>query len=111
MVRNYRTVFGLFYVGEICLDDHFKFPSFIYFRTRYFSESRQGHTPLQGRAYYQMMECLGVSLRFLYSLMSKLVSQSKFKTFNAGGKTSGKTYQRKREKIKMLVGELQPICR
>lgn len=43
--------------------------------------------------------------------MSKLVSQSKFKTFNAGGKTSGKTYQRKREKIKMLVGELQPICR
>lgn len=93
MVRNYRTVFGLFYLGEICLDDHFKFPSFFYFRTRYFSESRQGHTPLQGRAYYQMMECLGVSLRFLYSLMSKLVSQSKFKTFNAGGKTSGRTYQ------------------
>ncbi|KAE9453588.1 hypothetical protein C3L33_14489, partial [Rhododendron williamsianum] len=60
--------------------------------TRYFSESRQGHTPLQGRAYYQMMECLGVSLRFLYSLMSKLVSQSKFKTFNAGGKTSGNTF-------------------
>ncbi|XP_075486360.1 sialyltransferase-like protein 2, partial [Primulina tabacum] len=28
--------------------------------TRYFSESRQGHTPLHGRAYYQMMECLGV---------------------------------------------------
>lgn len=27
--------------------------------TRYFSESRQGHSPLQGRAYYQMMECLG----------------------------------------------------
>ncbi|KAJ6748341.1 SIALYLTRANSFERASE-LIKE PROTEIN 2 [Salix purpurea] len=27
--------------------------------TRYFSESRQGHTPLHGRAYYQMMECLG----------------------------------------------------
>lgn len=27
--------------------------------TRYFSESRKGHTPLQGRAYYQMMECLG----------------------------------------------------
>ncbi|XP_075490530.1 sialyltransferase-like protein 2 [Primulina tabacum] len=26
--------------------------------TRYFSESRQGHTPLHGRAYYQMMECL-----------------------------------------------------
>ncbi|KAL8488107.1 hypothetical protein ACS0TY_024406 [Phlomoides rotata] len=23
-------------------------------------ESRQGHTPLQGRAYYQMMECLGL---------------------------------------------------
>lgn len=28
--------------------------------TRYFSESRNGHTPLQGRAYYQMMECLGL---------------------------------------------------
>lgn len=35
---------------------------YVVFRTRYFSESRQGHTPLQGRAYYQMMECLGVSL-------------------------------------------------
>ncbi|GJM90028.1 hypothetical protein PR202_ga06267 [Eleusine coracana subsp. coracana] len=29
--------------------------------TRYFSESRKGHTPLHGRAYYQMMECLGVA--------------------------------------------------
>ncbi|KAK2662265.1 hypothetical protein Ddye_000839 [Dipteronia dyeriana] len=28
--------------------------------TRYFSESRRGHTPLHGRAYYQMMECLGL---------------------------------------------------
>ncbi|XP_010935264.1 sialyltransferase-like protein 4 [Elaeis guineensis] len=28
--------------------------------TRYFSESRQGHTPLHGRAYFQMMECLGL---------------------------------------------------
>ncbi|XP_042391102.1 sialyltransferase-like protein 4 isoform X1 [Zingiber officinale] len=28
--------------------------------TRYFSESRKGHTPLHGRAYYQMMECLGI---------------------------------------------------
>ncbi|KAI3857486.1 hypothetical protein MKX03_036224 [Papaver bracteatum] len=28
--------------------------------TRYFSESRNGHSPLQGRAYYQMMECLGL---------------------------------------------------
>ncbi|XP_073391119.1 sialyltransferase-like protein 2 isoform X2 [Physcomitrium patens] len=27
--------------------------------TRYFSESRRGHAPLQGRAYYQTMECLG----------------------------------------------------
>ncbi|KAA8542065.1 hypothetical protein F0562_023217 [Nyssa sinensis] len=25
------------------------------------SQSRPGHTPLQGRAYYQMMECLGVN--------------------------------------------------
>jgi hypothetical protein len=37
-------------------------------RTRYFSESRQGHTPLHGRAYYQMMECLGVSLQLFFSL-------------------------------------------
>ncbi|KAE8720158.1 hypothetical protein F3Y22_tig00109908pilonHSYRG00019 [Hibiscus syriacus] len=29
--------------------------------TRYFSESRKGHTPLHGRAYYQMMECLGLT--------------------------------------------------
>ncbi|CAO2041319.1 unnamed protein product [Urochloa humidicola] len=28
--------------------------------TRYFSEARKGHTPLHGRAYYQMMECLGL---------------------------------------------------
>ncbi|KAG9139253.1 hypothetical protein Leryth_011267 [Lithospermum erythrorhizon] len=28
--------------------------------TRYFSEPRKGHTPLLGRAYYQMMECLGL---------------------------------------------------
>ncbi|KAJ7543449.1 hypothetical protein O6H91_09G038700 [Diphasiastrum complanatum] len=28
--------------------------------SRYFSESRGGHTPLLGRAYYQMMECLGL---------------------------------------------------
>lgn len=39
----------------------FKFYTFS-FRTRYFSESRGGHTPLLGRAYYQMMECLGVSI-------------------------------------------------
>jgi hypothetical protein len=37
-------------------------------RTRYFSESRQGHTPLHGRAYYQMMECLGVYIcSYFYS--------------------------------------------
>ncbi|XP_010917917.1 sialyltransferase-like protein 5 [Elaeis guineensis] len=28
--------------------------------TRYFSSPRQGHNPLQGRAYYQLLECLGV---------------------------------------------------
>ncbi|KAI3860123.1 hypothetical protein MKW92_039315 [Papaver armeniacum] len=28
--------------------------------TGYFSESRKGHSPLHGRAYYQMMECLGL---------------------------------------------------
>ncbi|XP_057530850.1 sialyltransferase-like protein 1 [Amaranthus tricolor] len=28
--------------------------------TRYFSEPRKGHNPLQGRAYYQLLECLGV---------------------------------------------------
>jgi hypothetical protein len=37
------------------------------FRTRYFSESRKGHTPLHGRAYYQMMECLGVGFLFSQS--------------------------------------------
>lgn len=28
--------------------------------TRYFSPPRKGHNPLQGRAYYQLLECLGV---------------------------------------------------
>ncbi|XP_030450424.2 sialyltransferase-like protein 1 isoform X1 [Syzygium oleosum] len=28
--------------------------------TRYFSTPRKGHNPLQGRAYYQLLECLGV---------------------------------------------------
>mmetsp|Transcript_10470 Transcript_10470/g.19807 ORF Transcript_10470/g.19807 Transcript_10470/m.19807 type:complete len:447 (-) Transcript_10470:152-1492(-) len=28
--------------------------------TRYFSEARGGHHPLQGRAFYQVLECLGV---------------------------------------------------
>ncbi|KAG0570249.1 hypothetical protein KC19_6G147700 [Ceratodon purpureus] len=28
--------------------------------TRYFSEPRRGHNPLQGRAYYQLLECLGI---------------------------------------------------
>ncbi|KAL2320386.1 hypothetical protein Fmac_029355 [Flemingia macrophylla] len=28
--------------------------------TRYFSKPRKGHNPLQGRAYYQLLECLGV---------------------------------------------------
>lgn len=31
------------------------------FRTRYFSDSRQGPTLLHGRAYYHMMELLVVS--------------------------------------------------
>lgn len=30
-------------------------------RTRYFSKPRNGHNPLRGRAYYQLLECLGVS--------------------------------------------------
>lgn len=30
------------------------------YRTRYFSAPRKGHNPLQGRAYYQLLECLGV---------------------------------------------------
>ena len=38
---------------------------YTFLRTRYFSESRKGHTPLYGRAYYQMMECLGVSKLYL----------------------------------------------
>ncbi|GAB2229838.1 hypothetical protein Drorol1_Dr00014094 [Drosera rotundifolia] len=28
--------------------------------TRYFSQPKQGHNPLQGRAYYQLLECLGI---------------------------------------------------
>ncbi|KAJ0054693.1 hypothetical protein Pint_02522 [Pistacia integerrima] len=28
--------------------------------TRYFSTPRKGHNPLQGRSYYQLLECLGV---------------------------------------------------
>ncbi|MED6171636.1 purple acid phosphatase [Stylosanthes scabra] len=28
--------------------------------TRYFSAPRKGHNPLQGRAYYQLLECLGL---------------------------------------------------
>ncbi|KMZ66066.1 Alpha-sialyltransferase, family GT29 [Zostera marina] len=28
--------------------------------TRYFSSPRKGHNPLQGRAYYQLLECIGV---------------------------------------------------
>ncbi|XWS64374.1 hypothetical protein CRYUN_Cryun06bG0180700 [Craigia yunnanensis] len=28
--------------------------------TRYYSTPRKGHNPLQGRAYYQLLECLGV---------------------------------------------------
>uniref|UniRef100_A0A453ATI0 Sialyltransferase-like protein 1 n=1 Tax=Aegilops tauschii subsp. strangulata TaxID=200361 RepID=A0A453ATI0_AEGTS len=28
--------------------------------TRYFSAPRKGHNPLQGRAYYQLLECLGI---------------------------------------------------
>lgn len=31
-------------------------------RTRYFSTPRKGHNPLQGRAYYQLLECLGVCI-------------------------------------------------
>lgn len=34
------------------------------YRTRYFSTPRKGHNPLQGRAYYQLLECLGV--RYLH---------------------------------------------
>lgn len=43
------------------------------FRTRYFSEVRKGHTPLHGRAYYQMMECLGVSFFLPLILANKTV--------------------------------------
>ncbi|KAK7395986.1 hypothetical protein VNO78_16643 [Psophocarpus tetragonolobus] len=38
--------------------------------TRYFSEPRKGHNPLQGRAYYQLLECLGV-LRIHSPMRSK----------------------------------------
>ncbi|KAI3871688.1 hypothetical protein MKX03_036791 [Papaver bracteatum] len=35
-------------------------PGYTEWTRRYFSESRKGHSPLHGRAYYQMMECLGL---------------------------------------------------
>ncbi|MQM08791.1 hypothetical protein Taro_041647 [Colocasia esculenta] len=38
--------------------------------TRYFSTPRKGHNPLQGRAYYQLLECLGV-LRIHSPMRSK----------------------------------------
>lgn len=37
-----------------------------YDRTRYFSTPRKGHNPLQGRAYYQLLECLGVRIFSLH---------------------------------------------
>jgi hypothetical protein len=43
------------------------------FRTRYFSEVRKGHAPLHGRAYYQMMECLGVSSFLALMLANRTV--------------------------------------
>lgn len=43
-------------------------------RTRYFSTPRKGHNPLQGRAYYQLLECLGVrSLTPLDAIPLKLI--------------------------------------
>ncbi|EFJ37405.1 hypothetical protein SELMODRAFT_403713 [Selaginella moellendorffii] len=41
--------------------------------TRYFSAPRKGHNPLQGRAYYQLLECLG-TMR-LYSPMREARKQ------------------------------------
>ncbi|CAM9003402.1 unnamed protein product [Rhodiola kirilowii] len=38
--------------------------------TRYFSAPKKGHNPLQGRAYYQLLECLGV-LRIHSPMRSK----------------------------------------
>jgi len=48
------------------------FLSFFSYRTRYFSEPRKGHNPLQGRAYYQLLECLGVYInyKFLHNIFS-----------------------------------------
>ncbi|OVA17374.1 Glycosyl transferase [Macleaya cordata] len=40
--------------------------------TRYFSTPRKGHNPLQGRAYYQLLECLGV-IRIHSPMRSKRV--------------------------------------
>lgn len=44
----------------------------IFYRTRYFSTPRKGHNPLQGRAYYQLLECLGV---WLYFFLQQVVVQ------------------------------------
>lgn len=44
--------------------------------TRYFSEPRRGHNPLQGRAYYQLLECLGVSCLPTFSSSHSEFNQS-----------------------------------
>lgn len=41
-------------------------------RTRYFSTPRKGHNPLQGRAYYQLLECLGVGI-FLFPFLTQII--------------------------------------
>ena len=49
------------------------FLSFFSYRTRYFSQPRKGHNPLQGRAYYQLLECLGVFLLIIINFHIKCI--------------------------------------
>ena len=49
------------------------FLSFFSYRTRYFSQPRKGHNPLQGRAYYQLLECLGVFILIIINFHIKCI--------------------------------------
>ncbi|MQM04769.1 hypothetical protein Taro_037576, partial [Colocasia esculenta] len=88
--------------------------------TRYFSESRQGHTPLHGRAYYQMMECLGLVkihspmrpdldrvVQWLPSqslIHSARIASEKFFRSRAGGPRSSCSITKKRRRGKTWSG-------
>ncbi|KAG7022625.1 Sialyltransferase-like protein 1, partial [Cucurbita argyrosperma subsp. argyrosperma] len=45
--------------------------------TRYFSTPRKGHNPLQGRAYYQLLECLGGFSGYKDSLSDEIEEEAR----------------------------------